>query len=160
MNLLGTNRSYLQINFRGGKGTVGAVVVVCLKAWICHVIVGLKATTWFRVALYMTTTWPRDFELRSSQLTCIRKVDYNRLILVTSLKLYWLTDDCSVEGRWWSVAWLMLTMLSAADILWFGLWYVLYTVNNSAKLRNSLTMQGIAISPKLSGEKMAQMELN
>jgi len=32
VTLLGTNSSCLQINFCGGKGTVGAAVVVCRKA--------------------------------------------------------------------------------------------------------------------------------
>jgi len=118
------NSSCVQINCLGGKGTVGTVVAVCVKAFICDVIEGLEATTWFRVVLTMATTWARDSELRGSQLTCTRKVAYSGLTLVTSLNLYWLTDDCSVGWRRWRMAWLTVTMLSAADIIGRVMWYI------------------------------------
>jgi hypothetical protein len=54
-----------------------------------------------------------------------------------------------VGGRFDVLQWLMLTVLSAADMIR----RVMCTVGISEKLRNSVTMQGVAMLPKLFGIK-------
>jgi hypothetical protein len=92
------------------------------------------------------------------------RATYSRVTLITSLKLWWLTDECSVgstfiacgtASRWQTVCYggYSQSYQLRSDRMCHpaGLRYM--RVANAAKSRNSVTIHRIAVSPKLSAKR-------